>query len=118
MASTPSRTPSQKRRRSSSPSNRNASKRRALEQAPTRILLLTLPGLLAVPPNHRASVTGYAISLAALRKCIALGNLSPDEECRAWTGLAEIGFRLVKAGWSRNDSLTWAKGLDLEVRAH
>ena len=76
---------------------------------------MKLPSLLSVPPNHRASVTSYAISLAALRKCIDLRNLSPDEECRAWAGLAEIGMRLAKAGWTRDDRLAWAKGVDMDV---
>ena len=79
---------------------------------------MTLPSLVAVPPNHRASAASYAVSVTALRKVIAEGNLSPDEECRAWTGLAEIGFRLLKAGWVKEGRFKWAKGMEEEVRAH
>jgi hypothetical protein len=106
-----------KRPRSSSPSRGNEhAKRRAVGVPSKSALLLSLPGLLAVPPNHRASVSSYGMSLLALRKCIALGNLSPDEECRAWTGIAELGLRLVKAGWTKDDKLSWAKSLNIEVR--
>ena len=88
-----------KRRRSSSPSDNHGGKKQALERLPPAVLLLSLPGLLAVPPNHKQQVACYELSLKALRKCVALGGLAPDIECRAWMGIAELGLRLVRAGW-------------------
>ena len=105
-----------KRRRSSSPSDNHGGKKQALERLPPAVLLLSLPGLLAVPPNHKQQVACYELSLKALRKCVALGGLAPDIECRAWMGIAELGLRLVRAGWHKYD-FPWARGLDLEVSA-
>ncbi|KAL5519652.1 hypothetical protein ACEPAH_1335 [Sanghuangporus vaninii] len=106
---------SRKRRRSSSPLDNREAKKKILERLPPSVLLLSLPGLLAVPPNHRQQAACYDLSLTALRKCVALGGLPPDVECRAWTGIAELGLRLVRAGWTKYDRIPWARGLDLEV---
>ncbi|KAI5120577.1 hypothetical protein M0805_002527 [Coniferiporia weirii] len=106
---------SRKRRRSSSPSERLAEKKRALEPLPPSELLLAVPGLLAVPPNHRSQITSYVLSLAALRKCLALGSLPPDTECQAWTAFAELGLKIVRAGWTRNDRYPWASSLEIDV---
>ncbi|EJC98575.1 uncharacterized protein FOMMEDRAFT_95808 [Fomitiporia mediterranea MF3/22] len=106
---------SRKRRRSSSPLDGRGGNKRNLERLPPGVLLLALPGLLAVPPNHKSQVISYGLSLAALRKCVALGGLSPDIECRAWTGIAELGLRIVHAGWTQSEHFPWARGLDLEV---
>ncbi|OCB90971.1 hypothetical protein A7U60_g1779 [Sanghuangporus baumii] len=89
-------TRSRKRRRSSSPLDNREAKKKTLERMPPSVLLLSLPGLLAVPPNHRQQAACYDLSLTALRKCVALGGLPPDVECRAWTGIAELGLRLVE----------------------
>ncbi|THH06827.1 hypothetical protein EW145_g3811 [Phellinidium pouzarii] len=108
-------TRARKRRRSSSPSDGLAEKKRALETLPPSVLLLTVPELLAVPPNHKQQITSYVLSLAALRKCLGLGSLPPDIEVRAWTALAELGLKIVRAGWSRNNYYPWAGSLELEV---
>ncbi|KAH8111978.1 hypothetical protein DFH11DRAFT_1512413 [Phellopilus nigrolimitatus] len=108
-------TRSRKRMRSESPSEGRAGKKRALNSLPPSVLLLALPNLLAVPPNHKSHITSYVLSLAALRKCLALGSLPPDVECRAWTALAEIGMKIVGAGWSQNKHYPWASGLEIEV---
>ena len=54
---------------------------------------LPLPVLLH-PPTHRHYTKSLYLSFLATLKCIECQNLDPDMECRAWTGLAELGFRL------------------------
>ncbi|KAF9055616.1 hypothetical protein BJ165DRAFT_1427330 [Panaeolus papilionaceus] len=61
---------------------------------PQHILLLSLPTLLQHPPGHRHHSRSLFLSLLALRKCLALGGLDVNAECRAWTELAELGFRI------------------------
>ena len=79
-------------------------------------VLLALPGLCAVPPNHSSHILSYMISLRSLRACLAQGSLTPDVECRAWTAYAEIGCKIIGAGWSTNEAYPWARGLENEVR--
>lgn len=65
-----------------------------LKYLPLDILLLSLPHLLAHPPTHRQHTHSVFLSLFALRGYLAQPNLEPNLECRAWTELAEAGFRL------------------------
>ncbi len=67
------------------------------------------------PPNHRYHRLSVQLSLAALRKCLSLPALSPEVECRAWTGLAEIGMSVISGGLSEDDDRPWAKGIEAEV---
>ncbi|KAJ8495087.1 hypothetical protein ONZ51_g1909 [Trametes cubensis] len=86
-----------------------------LRPLPPSVLLVNLPALLAHPPNHKYYVHSLVLSLTALRKCLALPALSPDIECRAWTGLAELGMRVIAGGFSQSEEHVWAKGIELEV---
>ncbi|KAI0696886.1 hypothetical protein C8T65DRAFT_615130 [Cerioporus squamosus] len=86
-----------------------------LKPIPPAILLVSLPSLLAHPPNHRFYFHSLILSLTALRKCLALPALSPEIECRAWTGLAEIGMRVISGGLSQSEEHVWAKGIEAEV---
>ncbi|KAI0370118.1 hypothetical protein BV20DRAFT_944899 [Pilatotrama ljubarskyi] len=86
-----------------------------LKPLPPAVLLVSLPSLLAHPPNHRYYVRSLILSLTALRNCLALPALSPDIECRAWTGLAELGMRVIAGGFSQSVEHAWAKGIEAEV---
>ncbi|KAI0328458.1 hypothetical protein GY45DRAFT_1326330 [Cubamyces sp. BRFM 1775] len=86
-----------------------------LRPLPPSVLLVNLPALLAHPPNHKNYVHSLVLSLTALRKCLALPALSPDIECRAWTGLAELGMRVIAGGFSQSEEHVWAKGIESEV---
>lgn len=83
---------------------------------PPAVLLVALPALLAHPPNHRAYIPSLCVSLTALRRCLALGALPPELECRAWTGLAEIGMKVISGGLSQSEDHLWARGTEVEVR--
>ncbi|OCH87544.1 hypothetical protein OBBRIDRAFT_796085 [Obba rivulosa] len=87
----------------------------ALTPLPPPVLLVSLPGLLAHPPNHRFYVQSLYLSILALRKCLSLPALSPEIECRAWTQLAELGMKAVDGGLSVNAAYPWAKGIEAEV---
>jgi len=74
-------------------------KRQKLEEAkvnslPQDILLLSLPHILAHPPTHRNHTRSVYMSILALRRYLSTPNLDQNLECRAWTELAEAGFRL------------------------
>ncbi|KAI8980607.1 hypothetical protein BD414DRAFT_464741 [Trametes punicea] len=86
-----------------------------LKPMPTAVLLVSLPSLLAHPPNHKYYVQSLVLSLTALRKCLALPALSPDIECRAWAGLAELGMRVIAGGFSQSEEHAWAHGIESEV---
>ncbi|KAI0352218.1 hypothetical protein OH77DRAFT_1485975 [Trametes cingulata] len=86
-----------------------------LKPLPPAVLLVSLPALLAHPPNHKFYVHSLVLSLTALRKCLALPALSPDIECRAWTGLAELGMRVIAGGFSQSEEHVWARGIEAEV---
>ncbi|KAM5538360.1 hypothetical protein V8D89_007962 [Ganoderma adspersum] len=86
-----------------------------LKPIPTAILLVSLPALLAHPPNHKYYIHSLVLSLRALRKCLTLPALPPDIECRAWTGLAELGMRVIGGGFSQSDEHFWARGIESEV---
>ena len=64
------------------------------------MLLLALPQLLAHPPTHPLYVPSLVSSLLALRTVLALGAgaLTPDVECRACAGLAEVGLKVMRDG--------------------
>ncbi|THH27936.1 hypothetical protein EUX98_g6250 [Antrodiella citrinella] len=69
-------------------------------------LLTALPGLLMHPPNHKSYLLSLEVSMNALRRCLdavqhGQAGMAPETECRAWTGLAEVGMRLVGAGMGR-----------------
>lgn len=112
-----------KRKRSSSPliksvhsQKQKRKQEEQMSQTSTSILLLDTPNLLAVPPNHKTSTISYIVSLNALRKCLATqGGLSPDMECRAYTALAELALKVVRAGWTQDKIHPWAKNLESEV---
>ncbi len=88
-----------------------------LRPIPPAILLVSLPALLVHPPNHKFYVHSLVLSLTALRKCLKLPALPPAIECRAWTGLAELGMRVICGGFSQSDEHVWARGIESEVRA-
>ena len=108
-----------KRKRSSSPSpspdSRANSSIEPLKPLPPSILLLSLPGILSHPPNHPSYIPSLILSLRAVRKCLSYPELPNDVECCALTALAEIGLKVIKAGWTQNDKYPWAKQLESEV---
>ncbi|PPR08179.1 hypothetical protein CVT24_001529, partial [Panaeolus cyanescens] len=66
----------------------------ASTRLPQSMLLLSLPTLLQHPPGHKHHSRSLFLSLFALRKCLSSGGLDVNAECRAWTDLAELGFRI------------------------
>jgi hypothetical protein len=89
--------------------------RDTLKPLPPAILLLSLPTLLAVPPNHPFHPESLRLSLIALHKCLSLESLPPDVECKAWATLAEVGMKVIGGGLSQNDRCPWADGVEKEV---
>ncbi|KAG2033018.1 hypothetical protein BDR03DRAFT_903113 [Suillus americanus] len=88
----------------------------ALRPLPPAILLLALPGLLALPPTHPDFGFSLFLSLRSLRQCLALPALAPDVECHAWTRLAEVGMRVMESGFcSQEGGCDWAVGIHSEV---
>lgn len=85
------------------------------KQETSSSLLLDVPGVLVLPPNHKAYVASCILSLRVVRSYLAEGSKPQDLECRAWTALAEIGFRIIRAGWSTSDLTPWAHKLASEV---
>ncbi|KAF8079396.1 hypothetical protein FPV67DRAFT_1664028 [Lyophyllum atratum] len=69
----------------------------ALQRLPPATLLLALPSLLLHPPSHKLHLQSVSLAQHALRRCLALPALEPAEECRAWTGLAELGMMRLEA---------------------
>ena len=86
-----------------------------LRNIPPPVLLSSIPGLVAHPPNHRHYILSLQVSLNALRRCLAFSALSPEVECRAWTSLAEVGMRAIASGFCEDSQQEWAKGLEIEV---
>ena len=82
---------------------------------PPPVLLLALPGLLALPPSHEQYSLSLFLSLRALRTCLELKTLTPDVECRAWSGLAKIGLRVINSGFMASGGHAWASGTGVEV---
>ncbi|KIK77337.1 hypothetical protein PAXRUDRAFT_17579, partial [Paxillus rubicundulus Ve08.2h10] len=87
----------------------------SLRPLPSQLLLLALPALLVHPPTHENYPLSLFLSLKALRICLQLKALTADVECRAWTGLAEIGLRAIESGFSTGSEHKWAHGLKAEV---
>jgi hypothetical protein len=83
-------------------------------------LLLIVPALLLTPPNHPDYPRSLHYSLLAARQCLQLPALEVDVECRAWRNLAEVGMRIIEAGYSGSPNTEpvydWAAGLEPEVR--
>lgn len=86
-----------------------------LKPMPSPALLVSLPGLLIHPPNHRYHVLSLQLSLKALRKCLGLPGLTPEVECRAWMGFAEVGMNVIGGGLTEDEGCVWAKGIEAEV---
>ncbi|KIJ64161.1 hypothetical protein HYDPIDRAFT_132789 [Hydnomerulius pinastri MD-312] len=86
-----------------------------LRPLPPQVLLLALPALLAHPPTHENYGLSLFLSLRAFRTCLELKALTPDVECRAWTGLAEVGLTAIESGYSTSGEHEWANGLEIEV---
>lgn len=100
-----------------SESSESSTQHSTLKPLPEPVLLVILPRLLIHPPNHRNYIKSLFLSLCSLRRCLALPALSPEIECQAWTGLAEIGMKVVHGGISQNEAHTWASGIEVEVCA-
>jgi hypothetical protein len=82
---------------------------------PPPVLLLALPALLALPPSHEHYSLSLFLSLRALRTCLELKTLTPDVECQAWTGLAEVGLRVINSGLAATGEHAWTNGIEAEV---
>lgn len=80
-------------------------------------LLLSIPRIILHPPSHPLHVRSLQLSLVAFRRVLSLPVLNPEEETRAWTGLAEVGLRVVGGGFcdGNSDDNEWAKGVEIEV---
>ncbi len=57
-------------------------------------LLLSLPVLLLHPPTHTNHERSLAVAYHALKKCTIMTSLDRVVECRAATGLAELGLQI------------------------
>ena len=99
----------------SAPSSPSKSQGPCLKPLPPAVLLVSLPSLLAHPPTHRLYVPSLCLSLCAFRRCLTIPALSPEIECRAWTGLAEIGMRIIGGGLHESEECSWARGIEAEV---
>ncbi|KDQ31569.1 hypothetical protein PLEOSDRAFT_1036423 [Pleurotus ostreatus PC15] len=86
-----------------------------LQPIPPEILLVNLPRLIIHPPNHPRHTQSLYLALIAFRKCLQLPTLTADIECRAWTGLVDIGMRVIGGGFSAVKELGWAQGIEAEV---
>ncbi|KAF6749290.1 hypothetical protein DFP72DRAFT_819114 [Ephemerocybe angulata] len=64
------------------------------EALPLPVLLLSLSNILLHPPTHRDYAKSLYLSTLSVLKVLEERNLDPDMECRAWTALAELGFRM------------------------
>lgn len=84
-------------------------------------LLLSIPRILLHPPSHPQHARSLHLSLLAFRRALSLPVLSPEEECRAWTGLAETGLRVIGGGFCDGDGKSddheheWAREVEMEV---
>ncbi|KAI0033851.1 hypothetical protein K488DRAFT_46896 [Vararia minispora EC-137] len=87
----------------------------ALTPLPPPVLLLALPGLVAHPPTHNLHPQSLALSYQAVKRCLGLKGLSPDMECRAWTGLAEVGMNAIDGRFNDSKEHPWAFGIEQEV---
>ncbi|KAG5635603.1 hypothetical protein H0H81_010657 [Sphagnurus paluster] len=69
-----------------------------LQRLPPATLLLALPNMLLHPRTHPRHAQSLDLARHALRQCLKLSALEPREECRAWTGLVELGIMWLDAG--------------------
>lgn len=64
--------------------------------SPTQ-LLLSLPSLLSHPPTHKNHMQALHLSRVALKASLANASKNGMDkltECKAWTELAEVGFKI------------------------
>lgn len=89
-----------------------------LRPLPLPLLLLSLPDILMLPPNHPLHDESLRLSVVALRKCLLVRALSPEIECRAWTTLAQIGVQVIGShlSASSHERHMWARNIEAEVR--
>ncbi|KAG6875937.1 hypothetical protein C0993_006661 [Termitomyces sp. T159_Od127] len=71
-----------------------------LRRIPSDALLLSIPALILHPSTHRMHLQSIALARHALRRCLVLPSLDPAKECRAWTGIAELGMMWLDTGAS------------------
>lgn len=81
-------------------------------------LLLSLPSLLLHPPTHTNHERSLALSYAALNQCNTLTSLDRVVECRAATGLVELGLQIglsapgvqgeIQKALTKAVSITWS----------
>lgn len=85
---------------------------------PLPLLLLSLPAILILPPNHPLHDESLRLSVVALRRCLLIRALSPEIECRAWTTLAQVGLQVIgsQLSTSSHDCHGWARNIEAEVR--
>ncbi|KAG8893001.1 hypothetical protein FRC01_013820, partial [Tulasnella sp. 417] len=93
-------------------------------EIPDPVFLLGLPALLLHPPDHPNHVPSLRASLDALNQCISMhsslggngsGALSFEQEMQAYGMQAEIGLKVVSAGFSGHDGPEWARGIESEI---
>lgn len=84
---------------------------------PLPLLLLSLPTILILPPNHPLHNESLRLSIIALRRCLHMKALSPEIECRAWTTLAQVGLQVIgsRLSASSNERHAWARNIEAEV---
>lgn len=85
---------------------------------PLPLLLLSLPAILVLPPNHPLHDESLRLSVVALRRCLLMRALSPEVECRAWTTLAQVGLQVIgsRLSASPHERHAWARNTEAEVR--
>lgn len=70
----------------------------AYEPIPQPQLLLALPSLLHHPPTHKYHKRALELSRLSLKSCLEnitmCSSLDKPAECRAWTELAELSFKI------------------------
>lgn len=85
---------------------------------PLPLLLLSLPAILILPPNHLLYDESLRLSVVAIRRCLHMRALSPEIECRAWTTLAQVGLQVIgsRLSASSHERHAWARNIEAEVR--
>jgi hypothetical protein len=84
---------------------------------PLPLLLLSLPAILILPPDHLLHDESLRLSVVALRRCLHMRALSPEIECRAWTTLAQVGLQVIgsRLSVSPHGRHAWARNIEAEV---
>ncbi|KIY69171.1 hypothetical protein CYLTODRAFT_442869 [Cylindrobasidium torrendii FP15055 ss-10] len=106
---------SQSREEFALPTSQSPPSLKTLYSLPLQNLLVSLPGLLIHPPTHRHHARSLCMSIHALKACLSLSDLSPVIECRAWTGLAELGMIAIEGGFSDDGEHAWATNMETMV---